>query len=609
MTLREYLRENYILADGAFGTYFAAKTELEILPEEANLLYPKLVSKIHEEYILAGARLIRTNTFASNRENLRADQSQVEKNIQAAHQIAKETIEVQKKKDPSLGPVFLAGDIGPISNYLGDKQEETVSEYLQIADTFLKLGVDALVFETFPDNQVLMEVLRQIRKKSDVFLWISFSVNQLGLSACGRSAKSLYQEMLLSEEIDAIGFNCGVGPGHMNSIIRQLLPLKEEKTVAVFPNAGYPKIVRDKVVFSKNIHYFVDKVSEFYKCGAKILGGCCGTDPAYIQALAQAVSKLSLLPNRGITKEAGFGERLEVKPSKEEKRDSLKEQTAFFEKKSATKEKLIAVELSPPLSAEDDKLLEAAKALRCMNVDAVTFPDSPSGRTRADSILMALKVKRETGLCVMPHICCRDRNAIAMRSQLLGAHMNEIRNLLIITGDPIPTMARNDIKSVFNFDAVGLMKILKDMNIEQFDGNGFTYGGAINQNRINLDVETKRILKKMDAGAEFFFTQPIFTEKEADRLRQIKEETNARILCGIMPLISQKNALFIQNEMAGMNVTEEIVRRYDGAVTRQDGERQGILLAKDIMKMTKDFADGYYFSIPFNRSYLLEDIL
>lgn len=178
--------------------------------------------------------------------------------------------------------------------------------------------------------------------------------------------------------------------------------------------------------------------------------------------------------------------------------------------------------------------------LKGLGVDVLTFPDSPSGRTRIDSVLMAQKVKNVTGFEVMPHICCRDKNAIAMRSTFLGASINDINNFLIVTGDPIPVMARQVVKSVFNFDSVGLMRIADEMNSEALKDSPLTYGGAINQSRRRIESEIKRVQKKMEAGAEFFLTQPVFTAEDAERLRRVKEETGARILCGIMPLVSRK---------------------------------------------------------------------
>lgn len=208
----------------------------------------------------------------------------------------------------------------------------------------------------------------------------------------------------------------------------------------------------------------------------------------------------------------------------------------------------------------------------------------------------------------MPHICCRDKNAIAMRSLILGAHINDIHNLLIITGDPIPSLARQTVKSVFNFDSVGLMKIVRDMNQEYFPDAPMVYGGAINQGRRNIEVEIKRVKRKMEVGAEFFLTQPVFSKNDADRVRYIKESTGARILCGIMPLISRKNASFMKNEIAGVDVTDEIIQRYPEHGTKEEGEAVGVAIAREIIEYTKDFADGYYFSFPFNRVHLLKEI-
>ena len=271
--------------------------------------------------------------------------------------------------------------------------------------------------------------------------------------------------------------------------------------------------------------------------------------------------------------------------------------------------KLIAVELAPPLGIDDEKIMDAAFLMKESGVDVLTFPDSPSGRTRADSILMAEKVSRETGMCVMPHICCRDKNAIAMRSQLLGAHINDINNFLVITGDPIPSVVRASVKSVFNFDSVGLMNIISDMNQEQFAGEPVIYGGAINQGRVNFKVELERVKKKMEAGATFFMTQPVFSDEDIDRLRQIKEQTGARILCGIMPFVSLRNATFMKNEMTGINVTDEILSRYRADMSKEEGEETGIQIAREIIAKTTDFVDGYYFSFPFNRVHMLKKII
>ena len=255
------------------------------------------------------------------------------------------------------------------------------------------------------------------------------------------------------------------------------------------------------------------------------------------------------------------------------------------------------------------KLLDAAHILKQSHVDVVTFPDSPSGRTRADSILMAEKVHKETGLRVMPHLCCRDKNAIAIRGSVLGAQLNGIKDFLVITGDPVPVMFRQTTRSVFNFDSVGMMKLLQTMNEEVFIGDKITYGGAINQNRINTKFEIDRIKRKLEAGAEFFLSQPVFSREQAQILRDMKAETGATILVGIMPLVSRRNALFMKNEMAGIEIPDEIIERYGENATRQEGEDCGIQIAREILDYTADFADGYYFSFPFNRVHMLAHIV
>ena len=425
------------------------------------------------------------------------------------------------------------------------------------------------------------------------FVVVQFSVNQFGYSHAGLSARKLIQRAEEIPQIDAVGFNCGVGPGHMQKIIREV-PFHGKKFRSALPNAGYPQYISNRMIFhDRNIDYFADKVRDMARDGADLLGGCCGTTPAHIRALRDSLSLTQ--PKRPPV------------ISIPTPRAVPKEDHAFFAGKEG--KKLIAVELAPPVGSDDKTLMDAAHLLQKSGVDVLTFPDSPSGRTRADSILMAEKVARETGMQVMPHICCRDKNAIAMRSQLLGAYLNHIDNFLVITGDPIPSLVRNSVKSVFNFDSVGLMGILNDMNEDQFAAAPITYGGAVNQSRKNLDFEISRVKKKMAAGASFFLSQPASTKESIHRLRRVKAETGARILCGIMPFVSLKNALFIKNEMTGIQVTDEVLARYRPDMTREEGEAAGVQLAREMMALSADFADGYYFSFPFNRVSMLEKVL
>lgn len=591
MKIEDYLKRKKIICDGAFGTYFADKYGTGELPERFNRTEPEWMRQIHREYLEAGATLLRTNTFAANRVSLGCDEEGLRANIRAAWENARLAAE-ECGRVPGTD-CFLAGDIGPIPDRIGGTEEELYREYRLAGDALAEAGADILLFETFSQLEDILPVIRDMKRETELFVIVQFCVNQHGYSNAGISAHRLLEEAAQSGMIDAAGFNCGVGPGHLYHILEKM-ERPENIYLTSLPNAGYPKYMEKRKVFSNSEAYFADKMAEIAKLNVAFLGGCCGTTPSFTEKLCEKVDTVPVRKCAAL-KEAEISER-------------AGRECGFWQGKNPA-QKLIAVELSPPPGADDGKVMKAAFSLKNRKVDVVTFPDSPSGRTRADSIMTAMKVQQETKLCVMPHICCRDKNAIAMRSQLLGAYVNGIRNILVITGDPVPTLMRQDVKSVFNFDSVGLMKIIHELNQEEFAAEPVVFGGALNQGRPNLEAEIGRVKKKMAQGASFFLTQPVFTQEAADRIREVKERTGSRILCGIMPLVNLRNALFIKNEMAGIDVDDGIIACFDAGMTREEGEQAGVKIAKKVMEMTEDFADGYYFSIPFNRVYLLDGIL
>ena len=592
--IRERIQQKKLLFDGAFGTYYGGKYDTKQLPELANLEAPERVREIHTEYLEAGAQILRTNTFAANSFCMDRSKEQIEETLRSGVRLAREAVAAWRERTGETKEVYIAGDIGQIPGDALAQKDTLCREYKEICRIFLEEGVDFFVFETFSEMEELLPAIKMIGEQA--FITVQFSVNQFGYSNAGLSARKLLQRAGAIKEIDAVGLNCGVGPSHMYRIL-QTLYKPADKFLTALPNAGYPQMVTGRMIFTgDNREYFVDRMQQMIALGVDMAGGCCGTTPEYIADLAGKLD-FTQYPQT------------QEKEEPEKKQAGTEDHSFYHIKEAEGGKKLIAVELAPPAGIDDEKLMDAAHLLQRSGVDVLTFPDSPSGRTRADSILMAEKVARETGMCVMPHICCRDKNAIAMRSQLLGAYINGIHNFLVITGDPIPSMVRTTVKSVFNFDSVGLMQILADMNEEQFAQAPVSYGGAINQGRRNLEVEIGRVKKKMAAGATFFLTQPISTKESADRVRRIKEETGARILCGIMPFVSLKNATFMKNEMAGIDVTDEVLARYRADMTREEGEQAGVQLAKEVITMTEDFADGYYFSFPFNRVTMLEKIL
>ena len=621
MDILESLKNKLLVADGAFGTCYVAMygEQGTVAPELANIRHPERVLEIHKEYVKAGAGIIRTNTFAANTASLDADMDYVIANVRSAVKLAKGaagnpicedctgTEGVGKSRNDDAGTackkVYIAGDIGPIPADAGLTLNERILQYKLLGETMQDMGVDIVWFETFPEFNVLEPVVKHLKARKDTPVMVSFCVNQFGYSNCGFSARALLSQTAGNPDVDCVGFNCGVGPYHMLQLLKKL-DVDCGKPVSIMPNAGYPKFAQSRLVFNDNKEGFIDKIQDIAALGIDIIGGCCGTNPEYIKQITARVEP------GGIVRTAKM--HVEKQQSDSTSKDNFLK--GRLDGEAVTSEntgahKLIAVELAPPVDDNDQKLLDAAHILKQSHVDVVTFPDSPSGRTRADSILMAEKVYKETGLRVMPHLCCRDKNAIAIRGSVLGAQLNGIKDFLVITGDPVPVMFRQTTRSVFNFDSVGMMKLLQSMNEEVFSGDKITYGGAINQNRLNTRFETDRIKRKMEAGAEFFLTQPVFSRQQAQVLRAMKAETGATILVGVMPLVSRRNALFMKNEMAGIEIPDEIIERYGENATRQEGEECGIQIAREILEYTDDFADGYYFSFPFNRVHMLAHIV
>lgn len=590
--LREYLQVEQLLMDGAMGTYYASKTQEEkALPETASLENPGLIQDIHLEYINAGARLIRTNTFATNTKVLGLTEVEQMDLIMKSCKIAQNAAAISVRNGVA-NEVYVAGSIGPITVQNDGTGEGVVEEYKRICNVMLSCGVDAIIFETFEDLTNLLPVLSYIRKKSDIFIMTNFSLNKNGYTLSGVSAQKLINHAASIPEIDAYGFNCGIGSGHMKKILEQL-EIPKGKYFAVLPNAGYPEQIHNRLVFLDNTNYFIENMKAIGDMGVNIIGGCCGTTPRYIAGLAkqrrkEAVKRSSRVEVNEI-----------LKPEKAKVKNPM---LRWFEEGK----KVVAVELDPPYDADCTKILDCAKRLK--QADIVTFADSPMGRSRVDSILMSLKIQQEMGVQVMPHISCRDRNMISMRSSLLGAYIHGIRNCLFVTGDPVPNVSRVNTTGVFDYNSIQLMKFVKEMNQEHFASDPIVYGGALNQGRGYIEKVAERMQKKVEAGASYFMTQPIYCKEDMERIARLKELVDTKILCGIMPLTSLRNALFIKNEMTGINVPDEIVARYTSEMSKEEAEWVGATIANEVIKQLAPIADGYYFMLPFNRVSFLEKI-
>lgn len=638
MDLKEYIRNHQILTDGAMGTYYGEKYQKAgRSPELVNISHPERIIEIHKEYLKAGAELIRTNSFASNLATLFGGQQEQEfsreEQLRALAENVKAAYRNAKAAAAAVNPrALLAGDIGPIPEHGAMEPEELLEEYFTIADALLLAGAEIIWFETFSDFQYILPVAEYVRQKKDVFIHASFCLNKFGYTRSGISAQRILRTAEESRLLDGVGFNCGIGSTHMYQILKNLdlgsLP------VSVIPNSGYPDIINDRTGYQENTVYFCENMKEIGALGVNLLGGCCGTTPAYIQKLRETIpcgvlnrrlweavlpEGAKKIPAEAVSPGEGKG-RSQEEASSEKRRESpretetggekriQKERNGFY-RKLQEPGKVVVVELDPPHDGNCEKIIQSSLLLKEAGADLITFSDCPMGKLRADSIMTGAKIQREIEHPVMPHVTCRDRNRLGIGAAFMGAHMNGIRNMLLITGDPVPGGDRSGISPVFDFHSVKLMEYLREMNQEYFWEEPIVYGGALNYGRPNLDKEIERMKRKCEAGADYFLTQPIYSKEDVARIAYVKERVDTRILCGIMPLVSYRNANYMKNEVFGIHVPEEIVARYHKDMSREEGEAVGISIALEIAEQLRELADGYYFMVPFNRASMICTIM
>lgn len=603
MGQRDFFQGKQILMDGAMGTYYGEKFQrVGKNPELLNRKHPERILQIHREYLHAGARLLRSNSFSSNLDTLfgkvegeeeeavREDKLEaLAANVKAAFRLAQQAIE-QEHAD-----AIAVGDIGPIPEQGNADLQELLEEYGAIADALLDAGAEHIWFETFSDFEAILPIAERIKRKSDAYVHASFCLNKFGYTRSGLSAAGILETAAASGVIDGVGFNCGIGPAHMCQILRKLD--FGDLVISANPNSGYPLMQRGRLDYEENVSYFAEQMEEIAHLGVNLLGGCCGTTPAYIQALSDARLGQGESPAR---KRAVFGVSAQS--------DVQKENNAFY-KKLVSGKRMVLVELDPPHDGNGEKVVQASMMLKEAGVDALTFSDSPMGKMRADPVLTGAVIQREIGIPSMPHLSCRDRNRLALGASFFGAHLNGIRSLLLVTGDPVPQGLQSGVSSVFDFNSIRLMEYVRQMNLEHFRDDPFVYGGALNYGRSNLEKEIERVQRKCEAGADYFLTQPIFSAEDVERVALIEERTKARIFCGIMPLVSYRNANFMKNEVFGIHVPEEIVSRYGKDMSREEGERTGIAVALEIAAQLSGIGAGYYFMVPFNRASMICEII
>ena len=582
MDVREKLKNGALLMDGAMGTYLSSITgESNMDCEMAVLDHPELILDIHRQYIEAGCQAIKTNTYNANRLFYHGNEELTKKVIHEAVRLANEAV---KGKD-----IAVFADIGPIR---GKDEKSIISEFVFTVSEFIEAGMENYVFETHSSPEGILPAVQYIRDQvPNAYIIVTYAVQPDGYSMEGYYAGDMLHDTWDSGLVDAVGLNCICGAREMLDLYYSLDC--EGMTISFSPSAGFPTVVNNRIAYNSDPNYFGISVAEMVSHGIKIVGGCCGTTPKHIQLVAERMgTSTSFVPRPG--------------RSRKQYTSGTVRKSAFWEKLNQG-EKVIAVELDPPKDADITKFIQGAYELKEAGADIITLADCPVGRVRMDSSLLACKLNREVEIEAMPHLTCRDRNINATKALLLGLHAEGIKNVLLVTGDPIPSDERSEIKAVYQYNSRKLASYVRSLG-ETSLSDPFHIFGALNLNSRNFDIQLKLAKDKEKRGMVGLLTQPILSETALENLQKAREELSCYILGGLFPPVSAKNARFMDSEVNGIAVSQDIIDQFEG-LDREEAETLAVNLITDIAKRAKPFVDGFYIMTPFQRTALVSEII
>lgn len=573
------INKETFLFDGATGTYLAHQYQVQIKQcEYANLEHPLVVQNVHRDYIEAGVNAVKTNTFAANTFSLNTTFDNVEEIIRKGCEIAENAV-VDR-------PVTIFASIGPMPC---DDRVKMLAEYEKIIRVFFDCGINHFLFETFNEYEILTDLAKMVKSISrDSYVITECTVAADGYTLSGISAQTIIHKLSAEQDIDACGFNCTCGPMHLLDIVKNLR--LHEKPISIMPNAGYPTVISGRTIFETTPDYFADKLMQIRDCGVKFIGGCCGTTPSHIRKVRERLDQSI--------------EKGEVKKDKA----NIVVKAPTQKQKKQEKSKIIAVELDSPFHADLTNFIDYAKRIYQTGADYITIADCPIGRARADSSMLAAKLKREYHIEALPHLTCRDRNLNATKALLLGLNAEDVTNVLVVTGDPIPSADRDEIKSVFNFNSVKLASYINDLNEVVFEEKPFRIMGALNVNANNFTAELEKAKRKENAGVSAFLTQPVYTEQALENLRMAKGALSAKVLGGVMPIVSYRNACFINNEISGITIPDDIVERYRD-LPPEEAAKIAVEISCSFAEQIDGVADGIYLITPLNKVEIICNIL
>jgi len=585
-----------VLLDGAMGTQLY---ELGIFINQCfdrvNLTQADLVSRVHETYVAAGCDVIGTNTFGANR-------------VRLTHfGLERELVEINREgvrlaREAAAEKALVAGAVGPlgikVEPYGSTGFDEVREIYREQASVLAESGVDLFIIETFSRVAEIREAVAGIRAVSDAPIIACLTLDDEGQTYYGSDPVHLLPS-LESLEIDAIGFNCSVGPTVVFDALERLVD-HTEMPLAAIPNAGLPKSVDGRNIYLCSPEYMATYARRFSRIGVQVLGGCCGTTPDHIAAMAKVIGQDKALraPNRGPTEDPRYKPH-PVTPLEERSR---------WGGKLARGEFVTSVEVLAPRGCDPTRTLKRIAKLRDAGVDAVNIPDGPRASSRMSPMVLAMMTEQQLGMETILHYCCRDRNILGIQSDLLGGFASGLKNILAVTGDPPKLGDYPDATAVFDVDSIGLSNIIHRLNQGMDIGanpltkpTGYVIGVALNPAAVNLEEELRRFRWKAEAGADFAITQPVFDSDLFLSVHERVAEYGIPIIAGVWPLASFKNAEFMNNEVPGIEVPDTILERMREAGNGDRARAVGIEIALENIAAIRHAIAGIQVSAPLGK--------
>ncbi|QHT61834.1 bifunctional homocysteine S-methyltransferase/methylenetetrahydrofolate reductase [Paenibacillus lycopersici] len=599
--LRETLRTRILTGDGAMGTYlYGMGFPVGVSYEEFNLLRPEVIADVHRRYYEAGARIIETNTFSANLASLTnyGLDNEVEAVNRAGVRIARSAVG---------SDAFVVGAVGSIR--AGKRKNMSTGKlerlFRQQIDALLTEGVDGILLETFYDLEEALIALRIVRGLSGTPVICQFAVEKEAVLIDGQPVETAFERLRL-EGADVVGFNCRSGP---NGILRAIDTLSGDLRLplSVYPNAGIPDYVDGKYIYGTTPEYFAQYARTFADRGARIIGGCCGTTPEHIAAIAAALDGYVPQPAAAVDpaepEQPARTERIVVQDREARKREAENAEATIVD--LVKRRHTVIVELDPPRDLDIQKFMDGAKALRAVKADAVTMADNSLAVTRMSNIALAALVQEQVGIRPLVHIACRDRNLIGTQSHMMGLDALGIDHVLAVTGDPARFGDLPDSSSVYDLTSFEMIRMIKQLNEGMaFSGKplkqkaNFITGAAFNPNVKYLDKAIARLEKKIDTGADYIMTQPVYDKELIVRIAEATKHLQVPIFIGIMPLASGRNAEYLHNEVPGIQLSDDVRKRMAG-LEGEAGRAEGVRIAEELLDTAMDCFKGIYLITPF----------